>query len=301
MTLLVRDEIDIVARNIAFHLAAGVDHVIVTDNGSVDGTRDVLSQYERSGVVTVLDEPGRDFAQGEWVTRMALLARDRFGADWILNNDADEFWVAQTGDLKSQAVDAELLTCRRRNMVAAYDMDERTPWFERVVYRVGSPNRVVRPKDIITGPLGLPFFYFAPLPKVLVRANGLKSVTQGNHSASFASAAKSKQADIVIYHYPFRTLAQFERKILQGGRAYLNNPRLPPNLGWHWRRWYAKLGAHGLESVLKDAMPTAVRLREDVNAGILIQDAGYLQAKSRRGLSLSGLAQVGPPPIGGEV
>jgi hypothetical protein len=34
MTLLVRDEQDILADNLDFHLAQGVDEVIVTDNGS---------------------------------------------------------------------------------------------------------------------------------------------------------------------------------------------------------------------------------------------------------------------------
>ena len=38
MTLLVRDEQDIVRENLDFHLAQGVDQVIVTDNGSEDAT-----------------------------------------------------------------------------------------------------------------------------------------------------------------------------------------------------------------------------------------------------------------------
>ena len=36
MTLLLRDEEDIVRENLDFHLAQGVDRVIVTDNGSED-------------------------------------------------------------------------------------------------------------------------------------------------------------------------------------------------------------------------------------------------------------------------
>ena len=40
MTLLVRDEEDILDANLRFHLDRGVDLVLVTDNGSVDGTAD---------------------------------------------------------------------------------------------------------------------------------------------------------------------------------------------------------------------------------------------------------------------
>jgi hypothetical protein len=38
MTLLVRDEADIVDEHISFHLAAGVDFIVASDNGSSDGT-----------------------------------------------------------------------------------------------------------------------------------------------------------------------------------------------------------------------------------------------------------------------
>lgn len=38
LTLLVRDEADIIRSNVQYHLAQGIDHVIVADNGSLDGT-----------------------------------------------------------------------------------------------------------------------------------------------------------------------------------------------------------------------------------------------------------------------
>ncbi len=77
MTLLARDEIDIVDSWLAFHLNAGVDFVIATDNRSQDGTTEMLEEYARSGQVHLIREPGEDLRQDEWVTRMARLAADR--------------------------------------------------------------------------------------------------------------------------------------------------------------------------------------------------------------------------------
>jgi hypothetical protein len=50
MTLLVRDEIDIIRQNIEFHLRHGVDFVIGTDNGSTDEAR-------RGAPVVSFDDP----------------------------------------------------------------------------------------------------------------------------------------------------------------------------------------------------------------------------------------------------
>ena len=38
LTLLVKNEADIILDNIFFHYAKGVDMIIITDNGSKDGT-----------------------------------------------------------------------------------------------------------------------------------------------------------------------------------------------------------------------------------------------------------------------
>ena len=99
MTLLVRDEEDIIEANLDYHLAQDVDSVIVTDHGSTDGTRDILRRYERAGAATVLHDDGAGHHQSVRVTRMAELARTRHGADWVFHNDADEFWWPLVGSL----------------------------------------------------------------------------------------------------------------------------------------------------------------------------------------------------------
>jgi hypothetical protein len=100
LTLLARNEADIVDSHVAFHLHAGVDLVIATDNGSKDATTEILERYERTGRLHLIREEGDDMRQDEWVTRMARLAATEYGADWVINSDADEFWWPREGSLK---------------------------------------------------------------------------------------------------------------------------------------------------------------------------------------------------------
>ena len=53
MTLLVQNEADIVDTWLRYHLARGVDVVIVTDHRSDDGTSEVLHEHARDGTVVV--------------------------------------------------------------------------------------------------------------------------------------------------------------------------------------------------------------------------------------------------------
>jgi Glycosyl transferase family 2 len=283
MTLLVRDEADIVRQNIEFHLAHGVDHVIATDNGSADETREILAEFERAGVATVLDEPGRNYAQAKWVTRMALMARDELGADWILNNDADEFWVSPTGHLKSELVstDVDELVCTRRNMLYAFDADDGAPWPERLIYRVASPIPVPQLNDWMTDPLPCPYFYLALPEKVLLRAAGLEYVDQGNHGARYSKAPESRPAAITIFHFPVRSAAQFRRKVLQGGAAYAQNTDISAQTGWHWRRWYRKFDREGFYVTMADALPSMSQLESDHAAETVVQDLTMMDALRR--------------------
>ena len=58
MTLLARDEADIVDAQLSFHLNAGVDFVVATDNLSQDGTTEILESYARDGHLHLIREQG---------------------------------------------------------------------------------------------------------------------------------------------------------------------------------------------------------------------------------------------------
>ena len=100
MTLLARDEADIVDANLQYHLNAGVDFVIATDNLSRDGTTEILESYARSGHLYLIREDSEYLRQADWITRMGRLAATDFGADWVIHSDADEFWWPRGDSLK---------------------------------------------------------------------------------------------------------------------------------------------------------------------------------------------------------
>ena len=138
VTLLVRDEIDVVAATIEHFLDQEAAHLVVTDNGSVDGTREVLAEYVATGRVSVIDEPDHTFRQSHWVTRMARVAATEHGADWVINADADEFWVPQdrttlAGSLAAVGPEHGLVQARRTDLLGV--RGGRGHWSRRLVWR----------------------------------------------------------------------------------------------------------------------------------------------------------------------
>ena len=101
MAFKIRDEGDVLEHNLRFHHALGVDHFIVTDNGSTDETVDILARYAEAGLMTVIEAPNTDYREqgAKWMTDMARLAATELGADWVVHTDADEFWWPIEGSL----------------------------------------------------------------------------------------------------------------------------------------------------------------------------------------------------------
>ncbi len=228
LTMMVRDERDILACSVAYHLSQGVSEIIITDNGSVDGTRDLLASLARSAPVTIIDEPPSDWSQGRWVTRMAQMAHDRFHARWVINGDADEFFMAPDSSLKavldSTAAGCDLLWVARHDFVAIDRPYREAPPLEMLYRKRESRNPVS--KRLIA-------------PKTIHRGAGDVVIGQGCHDATSPLLRhKRPTGAIVTCHYPIRSLEQFRSKVQNAGSGYAANRELPPGAGDRMRYWY---------------------------------------------------------------
>jgi hypothetical protein len=263
MTMLVRNEEDILRANLDFHLAMGVDHVIATDNCSEDGTIDILRDYERQGVLTLFFEDEDTYDQAVWVTRMARLAASKWGARWVINNDADEFWWPFEGNLKSalSAIpdEAQTVLATRTNFVAIEPAGE--VFHQYMVYReVHSVNGIGRP---------LP-------PKVCHRGSVDVVVATGSHTVrwenSDADPVVAKEHPVEILHFPLRSYSQFDAKIRLGGAAVERNSTLPKRASGVWRQLYKTYLAGGLPAYYKSQTVSPDEAADRVAKGVLIRD-----------------------------
>ena len=212
LTVLARDEADVIDAQIAFHLNAGVDFVIATDNASQDGTTDVLASYERDGCLHLIREPAEGLRQGEWVTRMARLAATDFGADWVINSDADEFWYPRGSSLK----DVLALVPPQYGIINAFwrsfvpRPDTGADWSERMTARLSS-----------AAPINDPRSFYRPVTKIVHRAETDVIVGRGNHDLVRTELKTlSTWHPVEVLHFPLRSRAQWARKVRLQGDAF---------------------------------------------------------------------------------
>jgi hypothetical protein len=205
LTLLVRDEADVLDANLAFHLNAGVDFVIATDHGSQDGTTEILERYAREGYVHLLRERSEDFRQADWVTRMARLAASDFGADWVINADADEFWWPRGGSPK------EILAAvpRRYGVVRGFQRHfaprpgGKGHFAERLTVRITPYRPRTGPDDPFHGTI-----------QVAHRGDPAVRVRAGNHDVQGRGlVAVRGWYPFEVLHFPLRTVEQARRKV----------------------------------------------------------------------------------------
>lgn len=227
MTLLVKNEEEMLEHNLKFHRMMGVDGFIVTDNNSTDGTLAILERYKAMGwVLEIIREPGTNYLQKQWVDRMVNIARRRYHADWVINADADEFWYHESRNLKDvlQRLRANAAHCETRSLYPV-EGSSFTQWTERVEF---VPDQAARG-------LSLYSIFDRQRGKVAHRADGYLQIAMGNHKVAMLPRWRC-ECPIFIYHYSVKGREAFIAKMENGGRQFEQHPQ--KKHGRHWRYFY---------------------------------------------------------------
>lgn len=215
-----RNEADIGPTIIRHLLAEGVDHIIVADNNSTDGTTEHLQDFIAKGAPLIyVHDPEVGYRQAHKMTRLAHMAGE-MGTDWVIPFDADELWFSPHGRL------CEVLT----NDV------EQVQWVEGF-YHIPHPDDDPNEGDPVLRMVHRRQGRDCPQSKTCFRYDPTVWIHPGNHSVIHPG---SRGLGLVAFReFQYRSFEHFCRKVRHGKIAYDAAPDLPLDCGIHWR----KLGA----------------------------------------------------------
>lgn len=227
---VVRDEADIVLSTIDQLLRQGVDHVLIADHGSRDGTREMLlRRAQTDSRVHVAIDSSRAHYQKEKISLLSRLA-SQAGARWVLPFDADEWWFARDQSVKQFLQESEA-----------------------TVIRAATVNAIVTTQGTLGDESELMIEPTASADsKVAFRAHRFVLVGPGNHGVARVG---TEQAGLVIVHVPYRSADQLVRKAKTGARA-LDDAGASESEGWHWRVG-ARLSAEQAEEMWRSMLAGA--------------------------------------------
>jgi hypothetical protein len=293
MTLLVRDEEDILESNLRFHHAQGVDFFIVMDHQSCDGTPEIVRKFRRRGLAELVNQPDPGYRQAEWVTWMARRAALEYGADWVINNDADEFWWPTEGTLRTTLAKIPAryaaLYAPRFNFYSGEEPSS-TTLRSRAKQTLGRIRQLMNRSGLASNKNRVPpgssdFFEIMtlrdvssvnslgyPLPgKMCHRAHPDVEVAMGNHSVSFPDTPEICAHPLIeVLHFPVRSATQFCHKIAVGGAALQNSPEVPG--GETWRVLFSRQNGQSAARYFRSTRLTKRKIEQMLAAGRFRQD-----------------------------
>jgi glycosyltransferase involved in cell wall biosynthesis len=209
---MMRDEAD-TARHVVEHLLSqDVDSVLVADNGSIDGTTDILHELAASHPVHVVNDTMVAYLQQQKTAELVALAR-RSGADWIVPFDADELWFAREWTVGGfvRRSSAPIVWADVHNVFPHPDDDQH------------EADPFLRLSNVDTGRGYSRKLAYRPNMFTRLEMGSVELVRRGRRAEGLA-----------IAHYPWRSIEHMTRKLRQGRDAVLQT-NMHIELAAHWR------------------------------------------------------------------
>lgn len=230
---MVKDEDDVIERNLRHLHAEGLAGVIVLDNLSTDRTPEILRELQAElpmGWLRIVADPEVGYWQSAKMTSAAKMAGD-YGATWVIPFDADEIWTAGDRPL-SEAI---MLNGDQVNGQAAQLFDHYATALDEGDWADEADDPFTRMSWRSVTAL--------PLPKCVVRVAELRRIEAGNHAARLKTDSWSS-GHLTVHHFPYRSPGQMLSKVRNGSAAYKATD-LPEDTGAHWRAMGKALDEHG--------------------------------------------------------
>lgn len=289
----VKDEVELILPCIAHLRTIGVDHVIVSDGGSTDGTVEAVRPLVGPDLDLVFfDDRNTDPDHEDRATANIIRLGRAAGADWMIFCDADEFPLPASGRLQlvEGLDDLDVLYLPRHNvplleMGVAMDVPPDLAALNQILLYAPNAARAETMTRVRKDP-DLPWISGVPVPKILVNLATVDTTGEGHHVASAASGVtrSATASDLVVAHLPFTTEARFARKVANIESVLAEVGHLwGPNSAWHWRRWLDNVQARGgVAGEVARNRATAEELRELRRSGV-VKTAAEVLALARAG------------------
>ena len=289
------DEHEIIERCIAHLEAQGVHCIVVVDMKSLDGTRELLVEMRAAGRIALIErdnDPRRDV---DYLMSGVDHARAIFAPDWILIQDADEFWISASGHL-TDAIrgrnDPAILVDRfnaalSKDLLDTFASDRSVDFGTIDVW--AAPLRLTR--DRMDEDPSIAWITAQPVAKVIASADIIYAVAAGGHAVTGPDGANvpaKRAADLLIVHVPFLAFPRFQRKIYRARELIRDDKNyFDGATGWHWKRWVDMLEDDALHREYMTQMLSMSALSEMRIAGAV---------RPARGL-IAGVEQFSPEGI----
>lgn len=236
LTMMVRDEADIIETTLDYYVQQGVDHIVVTDNASIDGTTEILERFASQGKIELWHDPEHRKNQAQAVTKMARHLALAHRVDWVINSDADEFLRPARTDQTLAIVFDEMPSDIKSFTVPVVNMagplNDAGFSFDTAVWRDGRRPDQLRAVGLLA----------QPTHNAIHIGDSEVEVSQGNHFVSIASEGQPPtDLALEVLHFPWRSWAQYAARVEATGRAYTSNPHLKPSPNHHGMRDYQRL------------------------------------------------------------
>lgn len=227
MITKVKNESDIIESFIRYHICI-FDKIVVIDNGSIDGTYEILCELKKEGLnIDIINEAANDFDAFRFANQYNKKYLDQTQANFVIFMDADEFLISNDNRTPRDIMEK---------------LDENTVYY--IHWKTYLYEREEKEKNFV--PLNFSAYREESkeqYTKILVPGQLLLKekiiVTEGNHDIICERKLEKKfLSDLKFAHFPVRSKVQYVKQILLNVIGMMAIPDEKQQTGSHWKKMY---------------------------------------------------------------